>query len=323
VADFRELVVEKGGSRLDAFLAGEIPDLSRSRVAKLIEGGNVLVAGELRPSRYLVKTGERITVTLPEPEPATPRPQEMPLEVKFEDEHLLVINKPAGLVVHPGAGAPDGTLVNALLARPGSVSSIGGVERPGIVHRLDKDTSGLLLVAKTDRTHLALSRALAARDVKRLYWAIALRVFNAAAGKIDAPIGRHVTQRTKMAVHGGVGSRHAVTHWKVLEQFRGFTLLECRLETGRTHQIRVHLAHEKHPILGDETYGGSLPVALQLTDTRAVQLRNELKLVSRQMLHARQLQFVHPITGADMFFEAPEPADFAAVLGALRNYAKQ
>jgi 23S rRNA pseudouridine1911/1915/1917 synthase len=268
-----------------------------------------------------VHAGDRLTVDVPPPAPAEPQAQEIPLNVVFEDEHLLVLNKPPGLVVHPGAGSPDGTIVNALLARPGAVSSIGGVERPGIVHRLDKDTSGLMLIAKTDTTHLALSRALAERRIRRIYRAIALRNFEKQQGKVDAPLGRHPTQRTKMMVNSPVTSRDAVTHWKVIEQFRGLTLIECRLETGRTHQIRVHMAHEKHPVLGDDTYGGTHTLALQVIAQRSSRLKAVLSRVDRQMLHARQIAFVHPITQEDMQFEVEEPEDFQKVLIALREDA--
>ena len=319
MTDTRILEVTEPGARLDVFVCSQMPELSRSRVQKLIEAGHVRVADHPKPAKYQVRVGDAISVVMPPIEPATPQPEQMHLDVLFEDDYLLVINKPAGLVVHPGAGTRDGTLVNALLGRPGSVSSIGGVERPGIVHRLDKNTSGLMLVAKTDKCHLALSRALASREIKRGYRAIALRNFKSMKGTINAPIGRHPTQRTKMAVHDGHGTREATTHWQVLEQFHGMALLHCRLETGRTHQIRVHLAHDKHPILGDDTYGGSFALATQIIPPDAQKLRNELKLVTRQMLHARQLAFVHPITEQEMAFDAEEPEDFQRVLRVLRK----
>ncbi|MGI8907695.1 MAG: RluA family pseudouridine synthase [Candidatus Sumerlaeaceae bacterium] len=308
-------------TRLDVFVSARLPQLSRTRVQKLIEAGYIRVGGTLQSSRFQIKPGDQVSVHIPAATPAVPQGETIPLDVIFEDEHLLVVNKPAGLVVHPGAGAREGTLVNALLGRPGAVSSIGGVERPGIVHRLDKDTSGLMVIAKTDACHLALSRAIAAREVKRIYLTIALRSFKTKSGRIDAPVGRHPTQRTRMAVHSHKGSRPAVTHWRVVEPFHGMALVECRLETGRTHQIRVHLAHESHPVLGDDTYGGTVGLALQLANPRSAALRTELKSVARQMLHARQLQFQHPITSKVLAFEAELPPDFARILEALRHDA--
>lgn len=320
--DTRILTVadDDAGQRLDVFVTRHVEDLSRSRVQKLIESGAVLVDGAPQPARLSVRSGMRVEVRVPPPVPATPRPQPMELRVLHEDDHLLVLDKPPGLVVHPGAGQPDGTLVNALLARPGTVSVIGGVERPGIVHRLDKDTSGLMVVAKTDAAHTALTEALSRREVKRIYWAIVLREFRTNAGTIDAPIGRHPTIRTRMAVRPDGQGRSAVTHWKVRERFGGLSLVECRLATGRTHQIRVHLAHERHPVLGDDLYGGSVTVALQLVPPRDAPLRNALRAVGRQMLHARELAFVHPATGEPMHFRCEPPEDFQAVLAALRDH---
>lgn len=307
--------------RLDQYLARHIDDLSRSRLQKLIEIGQVQVNDAPQPARYKVRAGDRITVVVPPPEPASPQPQAMHLDVLFEDEHVLVLNKPAGLVVHPGAGQPDGTLVNALLARPGSISVIGGVERPGIVHRLDKDTSGLMMVAKNDVAHAKLAADLSRRNVKRIYWALALRKFDKPSGVIDAAIGRHPTVRTRMAVRDEGHGRSASTSWRVLEAFGGLSLVECRLSTGRTHQIRVHLASISHPVLGDDLYGGALASVLQMIPPRDQAVKNAIRHVTRQMLHARELSFDHPATGEPMSFTGELPADFADVLNTLRRSA--
>lgn len=267
----------------------------------------------------ILRGGEQIQVIIPDPEPASPVPQQIPLEIIFEDDDVLVINKPPGLVVHPGAGTPDRTLVNALLGRPGLLSQIGGVYRPGIVHRLDKDTSGLLIVARNDAAHLALSRALARREIKRIYRAIVLRVPQAETGVVEAPIGRHPTVRTRMAVRYDRG-RPATTTWRVLERFHHFALIECRLATGRTHQIRVHLAHIGHPVLGDTLYGGGAAVAAGLAGARAHRLRGALeRLARRQMLHAFELGFVHPRTGHPLVFRTDPPSDFQTLLDTLRS----
>lgn len=306
------------GMRLDAFLASQNLSLSRTRLQRLIDQQAITVNGQPQASRYSVQPGDQVQIEIPDPEPASPRAQEIPLEVVHEDECLLVINKPASLVVHPGAGAPDGTLVNALLARPGSVSSIGGVERPGIVHRLDKDTSGLLVVAKTDQAHRFLTESLAEREVMRKYLAIAMRRFTTQRGTIDSPIGRHPTVRTKMHVSDRDDARTAKTHYRVVEAYGNFSLVQCRLETGRTHQIRVHLAHINHPILGDDVYGGGQSVAAGLTQHLKPATRNTIKTVRRQMLHAYKLSFRHPVTGETLSFSAEPPEDFREVLQALR-----
>lgn len=315
------LIVEPqdAGQRLDVYLTTHAQGFSRSRVQKLIETGAVRVNAQNVPSRTPLRAGDRVEMEVPPPEAAVPQPQAMDLEVLFEDEHLLILNKPPGLVVHPGAGQPDGTLVNALLARPGTVSIIGGVERPGIVHRLDKDTSGLMVIAKTDSTHAALSNALSRREVKRVYHTLALREFKSDSGRIEAPVGRHPTNRVKMAVRPQGQGRSALTHWKVLERFGGISLVECRLATGRTHQIRVHLAHDNHPVLGDDLYGGSVALALQLVSPRDQEVRNALRQVRRQMLHAREIGFTHPVTGTPLHFSSPPPEDFQHVLRVLRQ----
>jgi len=309
---------EDAGLRLDVFLTRHLGDISRSRAQRLIESGAVTALGLTVKPGAVLRGGERIRVVTPDPEPAAPAPQDIPLQIVYEDEDVAVINKPPGLVVHPGAGTPDGTLVNALLGRPGFLSQIGGVFRPGIVHRLDKDTSGLLLVARNDAAHLALSRALARRELTRVYQAIVLRVPAAASGTVDAPIGRHPTVRTRMAVRPD-GGRSASTAWRVLERFRHFALIECRLATGRTHQIRVHMAHIGHPVLGDALYGGSAAAALPLAGPHAPRLRAAIsRLARRQMLHAWELGFVHPRTAQTVTLRADPPEDFMQLLDALR-----
>lgn len=317
-----EVVAADAGLRLDVYLAKKLPWLSRNRIQSLIEAGAVQTSASVAPRpKDKVEKGLVIKVAVPPPKPATPLPQEIPLDILYEDEDLLVINKPAGLPVHPGAGNPDGTLVNALLALLGGLSTIGGVERPGIVHRLDKDTTGVMIVAKNDFVHRRLSDALMRRDIHRQYCAIILREPRDNMGVINAPIARHPANRTKMAVVRQ-GGRHAVTHYRVLERFHGFAFVECKLETGRTHQIRVHMASIGHPILGDPCYGGESSRAVQLVPPKNQPLINQLKQVTRQMLHAREISFVHPRSHKEMRFEAPLPPDFANTLEALRSYGR-
>ena len=245
--------------------------------------------------------GERILLDLPEPAEADPEPEEIPLDILYEDEDLLVINKPKGMVVHPAPGHDRGTLVNALLHHCGdSLSGIGGVKRPGIVHRLDKDTSGLMLAAKTDRAHAALAAQLGDHSLHRVYAALLIGTPRPGEGTVDLPVGRHPRDRKKMAA-GVPGGRPAVTHYRVLETFPGYSYAECVLETGRTHQIRVHMAALGHPVAGDPLYGGKCPLPL-----------------SSQCLHAREICFRHPVTGEDMTFSCPLPPEFAAVLEKLR-----
>ena len=306
------------GHRLDVAVTRRLDRVSRSRVHRLVETGAVLVNGSPAKPGALLHGGDSVEVCIPDPEPALPKPQPIPLRVILEDDDLMVVDKPAGMVVHPGAGTPDGTMVNALLARPAGLSGVGGVLRPGIVHRLDKDTSGLILVAKNDFAHRALSAALSRREVSRVYWAIALRRFDRNSGEVAAPIGRHPTVRTRMAVVER-GGREALTQWRVIRVFAGISLLECRLATGRTHQIRVHLAHIRHPILGDTLYGGSHAVALQLVPPNATQMRAAIRAATRQMLHARHLSFRHPRTGEQIMVESDPPKDFSFVLEALQQ----
>ncbi|MBX6377076.1 MAG: RluA family pseudouridine synthase [Clostridia bacterium] len=299
-----ELVVPETGEglRLDQFLATAAPELTRTRAQRLIHSGMVLLEGQLtRPSRR-VRAGERVRVTLPDPKPAAARPEDLPLDVLYEDEHILVVNKPRDMPVHPAPGHPTGTLVNALLRRYGDFQ-VGDRLRPGIVHRLDKDTTGVLVVARNDAALLNLQRQIKNRTVKRLYLAL-VRGTPPAAGTVDAPIGRHPGSRTRMAVVAD--GRPAVTHYRRLEVFDRYSLLEVQLETGRTHQIRVHLAHIGHPVAGDVIYGGRRGT------------RGELGLEG-QALHARRLEFTHPATGERMAFEAPPPPDFLAALALLRS----
>jgi 23S rRNA pseudouridine1911/1915/1917 synthase len=254
-------------------------------------------------------------VELPEPEPTEAQPEDIPLDVVYEDEDIIVVNKPVGMVVHPAAGNPNGTLVNALLFRCGdSLSGIGGVIRPGIVHRIDKDTSGLLVVAKNDPAHLSLSEQLKTHTVSRVYDAIVLGNLRQDEGTVDAPIGRHPTDRKKMAVLRGVGfhAKEAVTHYRVVERFGNMTHVRCELETGRTHQIRVHMASLGHPLLGDSVYGGG--------GTRFE--AEHRSLITGQCLHAGKLRLVHPKTGEAMSFEAPMPEEMAKLLDILRRLAQ-
>ena len=301
------------GERLDAFLAAET-GLTRSRIQRLIEEGAVaLNAGPARKNARLAP-GDVIEVTLPETEDADAEPEDIPLDIVYEDGDIIVVNKPVGMVVHPAPGHRTGTLVNALLYHCGdSLSGIGGVNRPGIVHRIDRDTSGLICAAKNDAAHAGLSAQLKDHSMHREYRMIVTGNLREDSGTVDAPIGRHPVERKKMAVIRGANgrAREAVTHWKVLERFpsSGFTDAGAVLETGRTHQIRVHMAYIGHPLMGDTLYGGG----------RTVFEKHMAPYLTGQMLHAAALVLKHPATGEPLRFEAPLPADFEAVLGRLRN----
>lgn len=310
--------------RLDKVLAAAFPEVSRARFQALIAEGAVAVEGEtVREARHKVKQGESLRVVLPEAAPALPQPEAMALPIVFEDKDLIVIDKPPGLVVHPGAGNETGTLVNALIAHCGdSLSGIGGVKRPGIVHRLDKDTSGLLVVAKNDRAHHGLSEQFAAhgRDgrLERSYLAIVWGVPERRHGTVSAAIDRSTANRQKMAVSRGANAREAVTHYEVLEVLGKppvASLLRCVLETGRTHQIRVHMAHIGHPLLGDGVYGAGFRTSARKLSEEA---REALNTLNRQALHATSLGFEHPVSGRALRFDSPPPADFARLLSALR-----
>ena len=291
-----------GGARIDSFLAAALEGVTRSAAQKLLEGGAVLVDGRTVAKNYKLTGRETICVTLPEAEEADLTPQDIPLDVVYEDADVIVVNKPSGMVVHPAPGHSDGTLVNALLYHCGdSLSGIGGEKRPGIVHRIDRDTSGLIIAAKNDSAHLFLSAQLADHTLARTYEAICMGNFRQDEGTVDAPIGRHPTDRKKMTVTDR-NSRRAVTHWAVLERFGSHTHVRCQLETGRTHQIRVHMAHIGHPILGDTVYGAKKPVAG----------------LQGQCLHAVGLQFIHPRTREWVRLSCPLPPEFTAQLTKLR-----
>ena len=254
-----EITAEESGERIDALLARLVPELTRSAAQRLLEEGLVTLGGVPVKKNRRTEPGEVYAALLPEPELPEPEPQDIPLDIVYEDADVVVVNKPRGMVVHPAPGHPDGTLVNALLWHCGeSLSGVGGERRPGIVHRIDKDTSGLIIAAKNDFAHLALSAQLADRSLSRVYEAVARGEFREEAGTVDAPIGRHPTERKRMAVTER-GSRPAVTHWEVIARYRGWTHIRCRLETGRTHQIRVHMAYIGHPLLGDMVYGAKKP----------------------------------------------------------------
>ena len=297
------LTADRSGERADAALARLAPDLTRSAAQRLLEEGRVLREGRPLRKNDKLQAGDVLALDLPEPQPVALEPEDIPLDIVYEDKDLLVINKPKGLVVHPAAGHWSGTLVNALLYHcRDSLSGINGELRPGIVHRIDKDTSGLLIVAKNDFAHQALAAQLQDHTLARTYVCLVVGGVREDSGVIDAPIGRHPTDRKKMAVTEK-NSRHAVTHWRVLERFPGYTLLECRLETGRTHQIRVHMAYRNHPIVGDTVYGRPKPELGQ----------------DSQCLHARALTFRHPRTGETMTLTCPLPDYFTRLLKALRR----
>jgi 23S rRNA pseudouridine1911/1915/1917 synthase len=298
--------------RLDTWLTRQYPAMSRGAVQRLIESGHITVNGAKTKPTHTPRAGEVIRVEWPEPKPAVALPEDIPLDVLFEDDALLVLNKPAGLVVHPAAGNEEHTLVNALLHHcAGQLSGIGGVARPGIVHRLDKDTSGCLVVAKNDETHLALSTQFAGRNVHKIYHAIVCGEVAREQGEIKAAIARHVSHRKRMAVDDDRG-REAHTSFRVLERLNSATLVEAMLHTGRTHQIRVHFQHLKHPLVGDDTYG-------QRQNLRLTELTRYA--APRQMLHAYELGFVHPRSGKKLKFIAPSPADYEDALKALRLQA--
>jgi 23S rRNA pseudouridine1911/1915/1917 synthase len=312
------------GARLDRVLAAQIAGLSRSRIKALILAGEVAIGGRtIRDPEHRVNAGDRVDLTLPPPVPAVPQPERMPLNIVFEDDQIIVIDKPRGLVVHPAAGAASGTLVNALIAHCGdSLSGIGGVARPGIVHRLDKDTTGLLVVAKTDRAHRKLSAQFADHGrtgpLERGYLAFVWGAPARPKGTIDRPIGRHARARDKMAVRAG--GREAVTHWEVLERYQGAdgtpvaSLLACRLETGRTHQIRVHLAHAGHPLIGDAVYGPGFRTKTALLPAPAAEA---VEALGRQALHAYLLTIEHPTTGKTLAFRSELPADLVCLRHSL------
>ncbi len=329
------------GRRLDVFLAGAA-GITRAQAQHLIAGGHALLEGRPAKPSQILRQGQRVTLVIPPPQGPTAIPQPLPLDIVYEDDDLLVVNKPPGLVVHPAAGHREGTLVNALLYHRPHLRAVGGEERPGIVHRLDKDTSGLLLVAKTPEAHAALSAQFAGREIEKRYLALVHGVPKRAAGEIDAAVGRHEADRKRMAVRTRKG-REAVTLYRVVERLGDYALVELTPKTGRTHQLRVHLAHLGHPVLGDPVYGGRRERARRAATRRGSGLARrhyggaggrgsakgpattdfglgtlDLGLVSRQMLHAWKLAFRHPRSGEPLELEAPPPPDFAAALDALR-----
>jgi len=297
------LECEINATRIDSWLSLSMEDFSRSYIQKLCQDGNVFVNGATVKSNFKLKIGDKIVVKVPKAELLDVLAEDIPINIVYEDEHIIVINKSKGMVVHPAVGNYTGTLVNALMKYCGdSLSDINGVIRPGIVHRIDKDTSGLLVVAKSNQAHEILSKNLKTHDVRREYIALVEGIIYENNGRVDAPIGRHPVDRKKMSVNTKDG-RDAITHFKVLERFTTATYLEVKLETGRTHQIRVHLAYINHPIIGDEVYGRRK----QKYDTQG------------QVLHAIRLQFKHPVTGEDMLFETAVPEYFQNLLEELRE----
>lgn len=293
---------ESKNQRLDAFLASSLDGLTRSQATRLIESGEVAVNGRAVSKSYKLAGGEDIAVPLPEPEPVEAVPQDIPLDVVYEDADVIVVNKPSGMVVHPAPGHPDGTLVNALLYHcAGTLSGIGGALRPGIVHRIDRDTSGLIIAAKNDAAHQYLSAQLADHTLARTYECIVVGKLREDRGTVNAPIARHPTDRKRMAVVAG--GREAVTHWEVIARYPGYTHVRCRLETGRTHQIRVHMAYIGHPILGDTVYGA----------------KKEVPGLTGQCLHAVGLRFLHPRTHEVVELSCPLPEEFTRMLQKIRK----
>lgn len=297
-----EIDPDEIGIRIDQYITSALDGVSRSQVQKWIVNGLITSAsGKVLKKNYILEKGDMISVDLPEPETLNIVAENIPLDIVYQDEHVIVINKPQGMVVHPAPGNYTGTLVNALMYHVKDLSDIGGVIRPGIVHRIDKDTSGLLMIAKTNLAHHSLTAQLKEHSVDRVYTALVHGGFNVEEGTVDAPIGRHPQNRLKMAITYQ-NSRHAITHYQLIERLGAFSLVECRLETGRTHQIRVHMASIGHPLVGDPLYG----------------TRKEKLTASGQYLHAKVLGFDHPLTGERMVFSAPLPANFEKLLQRLR-----
>lgn len=314
--DIRKILLptEAAGQRLDACLSAIFTDLSRSALQRLMDDGDILLDGvKPRPSVRL-KGGETVQLRLPPPVPATPQAEDIRLDVVYEDSDLIVIDKPAGMTVHPGSGVASGTLVNALLGHCSDLSGIGGEIRPGIVHRLDKGTSGLLVAAKNDMAHRALAAQFAEHSIKRLYWAIVYGSPNADTGKISGIIGRHPTDRLRLSGMAKSG-KQAVTNWRVIERFGPASLVQLRLETGRTHQIRVHMSEAGMPLLGDPVY----PDGGRFNNLKDSRLKGMIGKLERQALHAKVLGFIHPALGSYMEFNSEPPEDFKALLEYLRG----
>jgi 23S rRNA pseudouridine1911/1915/1917 synthase len=312
---------DKDTMRLDKFIVSRFPERSRSFWQNMIKGEHVLVNGIPAKANYKLRTGDTIEVAAPEPVSEIPEPEHIPLDIVHEDEHILVVNKQPGLVVHPAAGNREHTLVNALLHHCPDIEISGHAQRPGIVHRLDKETSGIMVVAKTHKAYLDLVRQIADRDVSRRYKAIVIGYPEPPEGKVEAPIGRHRLHRTKMSINLATG-KPSVTHYRVIEYFNGLSLVEVALETGRTHQIRVHMTHIGRPVLGDPEYGyRSKQLMASLPRTMVPEVKSNLASIKRQMLHAYSLSFRHPATDERVSYEAVVPEDFQDVLNLLREKA--
>ncbi len=309
-----DVPAESAGQRLDAFLVMQLPEFSRATLQRLVDEGHVQLDGEKPRCSVKLRGGEQVSLLIPPPAPAVPLPENIPLTVLYEDHDLIVIDKTAGMTVHPGAGTDSGTLVNALLGHCDDLSGIGGEIRPGIVHRLDKGTSGVLVAAKNDTAHRSLSEQFAAHSIKRLYWALIYGSPQEETGKVSNIIGRHPTDRLRMSGKARHG-KEATTNWRVLERFGAASLVQLRLETGRTHQIRVHLTEANMPLLGDPLYpdGGRFN---NLKDTR---LKGLISHLGRQALHARVLGFIHPVSGQYLEFTSEPPQDFSTLLEYLRE----
>lgn len=299
---------EDKGSRLDAFVAKNLTDISRARVQKLLDEGRLTVDGVVKKANYRLAGGESIRLEIPPAVSAEALPEDIPLDILYEDSDIIVINKARGMAVHPSPGIYSGTLVNALLYHCKDLSGIGGVERPGIVHRLDKDTSGVMVAAKNDNAHASLSKQIGEKTASRIYCAVVRGSINEEAGIIKGAIGRDEKDRQKMAVRAD--GKPAVTHFRVMERIGDYTVAECKLETGRTHQIRVHLAHIGYPVFGDPKYGSRRKTPFD-------------GIIEGQALHSRQMTLVHPVTGEEMTFTAPMPKDMEDLISAIRERAEQ
>ncbi|GFO56610.1 pseudouridine synthase [Geomonas sp. Red276] len=303
---------ETDQERLDSFVARSVPELTRSAALRLIESGHITVNGKSQKPSLKLKAGDAVSVEVPPPAPAEPQAEEIPIEILYEDPDVVVINKGAGMVVHPGAGNQDGTLVNALLAHCTDLSGIGGELRPGIVHRIDKDTSGTLVVAKSDRAHLSLAEQFKEHTIKRVYLALVYGSLKEDKGRIQSLIGRHPIERKKMSGKARHG-KEAITHWRVVARYPEMTLVRLRLETGRTHQIRVHLSEAGHPLVADELYGGGN----RLSGIKDQTLKQMVRTMGRHALHAKTLGFLHPVTGEYLEFDTELPEDMAGILAYL------